>query len=262
MRGPRHQKIFAIFILILFGLIISSLLIGCRGHTTSNQVTENAPASATVVKTTVAPTISLPTETHTPQTPTLIPPTVTATTAPSQPQFATVVPFADWLVYENSFYGYQFRYPPAANIEAEGVLSYPTEEKPEGMSHDAYLNQLQETYPDNICVAITYQSGFITILAPWENGGSYTTPCGTSGIGAEYDLLEKTEMVMVNGELYPSEGIELWSLEQERAVRELYDIDLPDGTKIHYGRSIGISDDEGRKVREILLQIIETFHKN
>lgn len=41
-------------------------------------------------------------------------------------------------MYENAFYGYQFSYPPEANVGIEGVIDFPWDEKPENLSYDAF----------------------------------------------------------------------------------------------------------------------------
>lgn len=187
------------------------------------------------------------------------PPAATLTSSPTS-LYPTVTPLEEWLVYENDFYDYQLSYPPEANINVSGVVNYPLDEKPENISHEAFLEQLRETYPDDICVVITYGTGFVTIRAPLDNGGRYTSHCGTSGIGADYDIVEITEVVSVNGEQFVSEGVELYrAADETRAVRELFYFNLPDGTQIHYGRAIGFPDEGNMK--EVLIQIVSSYRQ-
>ena len=257
---------------ILIVFIVTGLVVGCNGQTISDQivgetslrVTETAisidkPVSSPTI---IAPSESLPLSTPTASATSTQPPSAPATPSTTATSLlATGTPLEEWFVYKNTFYGYQINYPPKANIGIEGVIDYPSDEKPENLSHDAYLDQLKETYPGDICVVITYMTGFVTIRAPLDNGGRYTSHCGTSGIGADYDTVEKTEVVMVNGEPYTAEGVELHrSTDKTRgAVRELFYLYLPDGTQIHYGRAISFPD-EGH-VKEVLMQIISSYHR-
>lgn len=240
-RGQQTIKL-----LLLLSFIFT---IGCQTNETVSEV-------ATVTQA-AAPQISTATDTVPPITAVPIPTNTVAPTPSPTSLFPTIMPLEEWLVYENVFYGYQLSYPPNASVDTSGVLTYPQEDKPAGVSHDDFLVQLQETYPGDICVFIRYMTGFVSILAPMDNGGRYGSPCGTTGVGAEYDIVEKTEEVAINGASYTAEGIELWSPEQNRAVRELMYFHLPDGTQIHYGRAIGFSDEDG--VKEVLLQIMSTF---
>ncbi|GJM41303.1 MAG: hypothetical protein DHS20C20_15850 [Ardenticatenaceae bacterium] len=234
--------------LLLFSFMFS---IGCQTDETMREMMTPTPA-ATQQIIALTPTVSTvtavppPTSTHSP-------------TASPTSLFPTVASIEEWLVYEIAFYGYQLNYPPNANIYISGVQTYSLEDKPAGVSHDDFLAQLQETYPGDICVFIQYTTGFVSILAPMDNGGRYGSPCGTTGVGAEYDIVEKTEEIAINGEMYTAEGVELWSPEQNRPVRELMYLHLSDGTQIHYGRAIGFSDEDG--VKEVLLQIMSTFSK-
>lgn len=265
-----NRKILSFSTLIVF--VMTGLLFSCNRQTISDQIVGETSLKVTetvifIDKPVSSPTIITPSESPPLSTPTA---SATSTQPPSPPAtpsatatslYATVTPLEEWFVYENAFYGYQINYPPKANIGIEGVIDYPSDEKPENLSHDAFLDQLKETYPDDICVVITYMTGFVTIRAPLDNGGRYTSHCGTTGIGADYDIVEKTEMVMVNGELYTSEGVELYRATDETrgAVRELFYIYLPDGTQIHYGRAVGFPD-EG-DVKEVLMQIISSYHQ-
>jgi hypothetical protein len=264
-----NRKILSFSTLIVF--IMTGLLFSCNRQTISEQIVGESSLRVTETAIFIDKPISSPTIIAPSESPPLSTPTASATStqppsAPATPSatatslFTTVTPLEEWLVYENDFYSYQFSYPPEANIGIEGVIDYPSDEKPENLSDDAFLDQLKETYPGDICVVITYMTGFVTIRAPLDNGGRYTSHCGTSGVGADYDVVEKTEVVMVNGEQYTSEGVELYrAADETRVVRELFYIYLPDGTQIHYGRAVGFPD-EG-EVKEVLMQIISSYHR-
>jgi hypothetical protein len=77
-----------------------------------------------------------------------------------------------WLTYHNDFYAYSFSYPPEAEIVTQGVSGFPTEELPEDMTAAEYRRQLEDTYPDNICVSSVLKAGsvhfFGSVGGRWE----------------------------------------------------------------------------------------------
>ena len=204
-------------------------------------------------------------------TPTSAPPE--ATEAPSQPPpppapTDTLVPagaptaIPGWLTYTNAFLGYQFDYPPEAVITAEGVNGYPTEELPAGMTPDQFFAQLEATYPDQLCVDVRLPIGFLTIGAPQDRGGKYSTPCGISGIGA-YTIVNKTETFTVAGQGYSAGGMELYDPQQNDVFKaEIYYLTLGDGTRMNFGGDWlmeGRSHDDFLPYREILLRMMGSY---
>ncbi len=202
-------------------------------------------------------------------TPTAPPP---PTTLPSQPPppaaTETLVPAGaptanpGWLTYTNAFLGYQFDYPPDAVITAEGVTGYPTEELPAGMTPDQFFAQLEATYPDQLCVDVQLPIGFLTIGAPQERGGKYSTPCGVSGIGA-YTIVNKTETVTIAGQAYSAGGMEIYDPQQNNVFKaEIYYLKLGDDTRFNYGGDwlqSGRTHDDYLPYRDILLRMIGSF---
>ena len=204
-------------------------------------------------------------------TPTAAPPP--ATEAPSQPPpppaaTDTLVPagaptaILGWLTYTNAFLGYQFDYPPEAVISAVGVTGYPTEELPAGMTPDQFSAQLEATYPAQLCVDVQLPIGFLTIGAPQERGGKYSTPCGVSGIGA-YTIVNKTEMVTIAGQAYSAGGMEIYDPQQNNVFKaEIYHFKLGDDTRFIYGGDwlqSGRTHDDYLPYREILLRMIGSY---
>ena len=174
-----------------------------------------------------------------------------------------------WLTYRNDFYGYAISYPPEAQITTEGVSGFPTEELPEGMTSTAYRNQLRETYPGDICVSISFSAGSVHILAPQENGGKYASPCPGLGIGA-YDVVEKSETVMINGRSYLADGYRVHDQDEFATFRsEFLSFLLDNGTSITYAAGPEFSpkfdaDYEAAHAdylatKVLLLQIIESY---
>lgn len=166
---------------------------------------------------------------------------------------------ADWLTYQNDFFGYQFSYPAEATITVQGVTGFPTGELPQGITADDYLQQLEASYPDDLCVGVQHQQGFVTFLPPWEKAGKYTDPCGVTGVG-DYDLVEASETIEIDGRVYTATGLKTYERNQEaRWVNEFYTITLSDGSMIHYGSLEGTEADF-QETKEVLRQIVASFH--
>ncbi len=193
--------------------------------------------------------------------------------SPSPTVATTTIPTSEviegWLTYRNDFYGYTISYPPEAQITIEGVSGFPTEELPEGMTAAAYRNQLRETYPNDICVSISFNAGSVYILAPQENGGRYASPCPGLGIG-DYDLVEKSETVMINGRSFQATGYRVHERDEFTTFRsEFLSFLLDDGTSITYAAGPEFSpkfdtDYEAAHAdylttKELLLQIVASY---
>ncbi len=165
----------------------------------------------------------------------------------------------DWLTYQNNFFGYQFSYPAEATITVQGVTGFPTGELPQGMTADDYLQQLEASYPDDLCVGVQHQQGFVTFLPAWEKAGKYTDPCGVTGVG-DYDLVEASETVEIDGRVYTATGLKTYERNEEAHwINEFYTITLGDGSMIHYG-SMGGTEAEFQQTKEVLRQIVTSFH--
>ena len=203
-------------------------------------------------------------------TPTSAPPPTALPSQPPPPPAATdtLVPagaptaIPGWLTYTNAFLGYQFDYPPDAVITALGVTGYPTDELPAGMTPDQFSAFLEQTYPDQLCVDVQLPIGFLTIGAPQERGGKYSTPCGVSGIGS-YTIVNKTETVTVAGQAYSAGGMEIYDPQQNNVFKaEIYHFTLGDGTRFNYGGDwlqLGLTHDDFLPYREMLLRMIGSY---
>jgi hypothetical protein len=178
---------------------------------------------------------------------------------------------ADWPVFINDRYNYQFRYPIEATISLHGPVGFPSEDLPDGMTADQYLDELTKTYTDRLCVGIHYSLGVIYISAP-PNTGVFYTPCGPTGVGSG-EVINKVENVVVGDTLYQASGMEILLEVSDGAggvVRgetldihsEMFYITLEDDTRIFFG-SIPVHDatyeDYQMKTREVLLQILRTY---
>jgi hypothetical protein len=166
-----------------------------------------------------------------------------------------------WLVYHSDFYQYEISYPSEAELKMEGVSGYPTEEKPDDVSSAQYLNQLRRTYPNDICLSIGYQGGFVTVFAPWEEGGKYGDVCPALGIG-DYDLVEKRKTIEIDGTTYTAEGYEVH--DQDAAVSwrgEFFSFQLEDGATITVGGGLDgeITQEAFLPVKKVLKQIVGSY---
>jgi putative hemolysin len=167
-----------------------------------------------------------------------------------------------WLVYVNDVYGYQFSYPPSATITEQGVMGFPTDELPEGMSVDDYIAQLQETYTDKLCVSVCYELGCVNISAPPNLGGKYTH-CGRTG--AAYELTDKSETIVIGGQSYTATGFEeIGPGETLNYHNETLWLRLADGTVIEYGAApneTATYEDYLQTTRDVLLQIVTSYEQ-
>ncbi len=169
----------------------------------------------------------------------------------------------DTAVYVNEDHNYQLQVPEAATVTEEGVMGFPTEELPEGMTAEAYMEQLREQFGDRLCVHIKYGLGYLTISAPVNEGFRYAT-CGRTGVGAG-ELVSKEESVVVGDRTYIAQGFE--SIGQAGCTsldchNETMVVILEDGTRIEYGSqpdSSATYDDYRIKGREMLLRMLASF---
>jgi hypothetical protein len=172
-----------------------------------------------------------------------------------------VDPYEGWSTYINEDYGYQFRYPEEADILETGVMGFPTEELPEGMSIDDYIAQLEEQYGERLCVSLNFSYGYIHFSPPENESFKYAL-CGRTGVGAG-ELVDKSEDVYVAGGFYPAEGFEFIGNDETFPEHdETLVIRLPDGTRIEYG-SLPLQEADYQEylseVKLVLLQILSTY---
>lgn len=245
-------------------LFLNLWLVGCDEPQTSATAPagfSDTPTVTTVPDPSPTPPTSTPATTSTPLPvePTPSPRPTPLPVSPTPAPIPTSDVVAGWLQYENDFYSYRFSYPPEATISTRGVDSFPTGELPEDMSFNEYIAELHRRYPDDICVGVQVIAGFIAIAAPPDQGSQYTGPCGVSGVGA-YDVISKSETILIDGRAYVAEGWE--ARERDEAAtwhNEFFRIDLDDGIRITYGSSAGATQDEYLAAKETLLQILASF---
>jgi len=169
--------------------------------------------------------------------------------------------YEGWATYINEDYSYRFHYPAEADILETGVMGFPTEELPEGMSIDDYVAQLEEQYGERLCVSLNFSSGYIHFSPPENDSFKYAI-CGRTGVGAG-ELIDKSEEVYVAGGFYPAQGFEFIGNDETFPEHdETLVIRLPDGTRIEYG-SLPLQEADYQEylteVKPVLLQILSTY---
>jgi hypothetical protein len=170
----------------------------------------------------------------------------------------------EWLIYENDFFGYRFSYPSSARISKQGVTGFPAEELPENVTTEEYWEQLETTYPADLCVSVQYGSGFVAFVPSDEIGGKYTVPCGVTGVG-DYDMVDVVETVLIDGKPYTASGFRLYERETGGWRGEYYILPFNDRIAIHFGSRDRVgsvhntTQEEFLDVKETLLQILSSF---
>jgi hypothetical protein len=177
-------------------------------------------------------------------------------------------PDQGWLTYENQRYGYRFQYPPTADIEEIGVQGYQLDENglpigglPEGVTLDTYMDFLEKTYGNNLCVGVQYSLGYIYISAA-ENVETRYAMCGRTGVGVA-EIIPMEEEIIIAGMTLTASGMEVKGEGETLDMHnETMVVTLPDGTRIEYGAAPhrdATYEDYMMKSRDMLLQILETF---
>jgi len=170
-------------------------------------------------------------------------------------------PTDSWQTLVNDRYGYEISYPPEAQISFIGPMSFPTEELPEGMSIDQYMESLTKLYTDKLCISIQYGLGYVNISAPENEGFKYAI-CGRTGVGAA-EIIQKSENLEIDGQVYRANGMEVVGAgESLENHNETFVVTLDDGTRIEYGASpnaYATYEDYLMKTRGILMQMVMSY---
>jgi hypothetical protein len=196
-------------------------------------------------------------------------PTASATPIPPTPSptLATVTLIATsstvvgWSAYKNEYFGYEFAYPVDARIRTQGVTGFPTSELPENVTAEAYLQQLEATYPDNLCVSVHYLTSFVTFVPAAEKEGRYTVPCGVTGIG-DYDIIDLSETVIIDGVPYTASGWRLYERGTDTWHGEFYFLETSDTITIHYGSLTSGTHEVYLHAQQDMMQIVTSFRLN
>jgi len=194
-------------------------------------------------------------------TPTATPPTPSPT--PTPVPTSSVVP--GWLTYENEFLGYSFSYPPEGTIGHHGTTEIPPENV---TTRREYLAWEETVTPNNLCVGVSYKTGFVTVGPMDETLSLYASPCGITGIG-DYTIENWEEDITIDGRAYTASGYKLYIWETDQLEEEFYILlDVNDSLRIDFGiHKMGatrsgqpeVSEQEFNEIRETLLQILASF---
>ena len=171
----------------------------------------------------------------------------------------TPLPPAGWVDFINGYYGYVISVPSSAEVSKAEITSIPES------AGSVTLDQLNMTYPPGLCVAINYQSAYITIrVANWL-GGEFGEPCGRTGIGVVHPVWAQEEVVVggisylaTYGRMYESDAPDAKFLE------EYYTIDIGDGAVISFGSAAGGWQDQAAydqylSDKATVLEILRTY---
>ena len=151
-----------------------------------------------------------------------------------QSNTASQNPRADWQFYQDPGGKYTFRFPPTADIIVHGIDGFPTNELPDGMTPDEYMQQLRAQHPDPLCVEVLYALGYFTINSP-ENAERQYTPCGRTGVGAG-ETQAKSQTISIAGKEYTAEGFEfLGGGDSLDSHNETLHVMLENGLRIEFG---------------------------
>lgn len=195
-------------------------------------------------------------------------PTATATPPPATSPTPTLTPTrlptssvkVGWTAYKNDYFGYEFAHPDLVMIRIQGVTGFPSDELPEGMTAEAYLQQLEASYPDNLCVTVRYQVTFVTIVPAPEKEGRYTVPCGVTGVG-DYDVVDVSETIDSNGVSHTANGWRLYERGTDTWRGEFYFLEVSDTITIHYGSLTAGTHEVYRFAEETMREIVRSFRQ-
>jgi len=197
---------------------------------------EPASAGSPIPSSTLPPTV--PTKIAASATPaemdTSTPSPIPAANVVSPTPSPNLTPESEFSIYVNDVFGYRLTIPAQATIMEGGVVTFPDNELPAGMTNEEYENQLRAKYPGKLCVGVRYKLGSILISAP-PNLYSRYAPCATTGIG-DYEVITRTETITVEGRSYAAAGWEFKGQDETLAHHgEFFRVTLTDGTEIEYG---------------------------
>ena len=252
----RHRWQRKAALLVIFGVIVAGAAAGGVVSCGEDEDTAARPAVTVEVTPTVQPSPTA--EGEAPET------AATAEeTAPAEP---TVGPspegedeYAGWLTYTNDVYGYEFRYPPGAEITeaTQGHFSLPTEEFEAGVTFE----EVYDRYTGKVCVTVRYELGYINISAPPNESFRYVI-CGRTS--RAYEGPDREETLLIDGGTYTAGGFEEQGPgETLNYHNEMLVVYLEDGTMIGYGA--GSSDtatfEDYLLIRDVLLTIVQSYRR-
>jgi len=173
----------------------------------------------------------------------------------------TVDEYAGWSTYTNDVYNYEFKYPKDAVISEAKISDFSL--SGEDVKQGITFQEVYDKYTGKICLFLTYQTGYINISAPVNEGFKYVL-CGRTGVGA-CDTKEKSEELVIDGEKYTAEGFEEICQTSNSAPlsshNETMAVTLDDKTRIEYGSSSDPTKTfaDYLKIRDEILKIVQSY---
>ena len=173
----------------------------------------------------------------------------------------TVDEYAGWSTYTNDVYDYEFKYPKDAVISEAKMSDFSL--SGEDVKKGVTFQEVYDKYTGKICLFLTYQTGYINISAPVNEGFKYVL-CGRTGVGA-CDTKEKSEELVIDGEKYTAEGFEEICQTSDSAPlashNETMVVTLDDKTRIEYGSSSDPTKTfaDYLKIRDEILKIVQSY---
>jgi hypothetical protein len=262
----------------IFSLLILAVLLAACDFTTAPPPTSTAiPPTATQTSTptsTPLPPTSTATQTQTStSTPRPTPlqskpsssPAPTHTVVPINTLAVSPTPVPGWTTFTNEFLGYSLNYPVEGEIYKEGANGMDMNEViPPGFTSDEYFHYVLEILPDMLCVMVSVPGASITISAPYDPLGSYSSPCPGMGIGSDYRMEGASETWFMAGKEYKDiQGTKLYLKSTNAFYGEFYVFELQNGFRVVYNggpRDGGMSYDAYLIQRSVAREILATLH--
>ena len=188
----------------------------------------------------------------------ILPSPISPTPTPPLPT-PTPDPYANWLVYKNEVYNYEFRYPPQAVISEvdKDAFGLSPEEAEAGITFEDKYNK----YTGKICITVSYKLGYVQISAPVNKNFAHVL-CGRTG--RAYEGPEREEELVIEGKKYKAKGFEEKGPgETLNFHNETLVVVLDDGTRIEYGSKPDSSATfaDYQSMRKEIVKIVESFKK-
>ncbi len=186
----------------------------------------------------------------------------TLTSIPLQIHATTPTPIPGWRTYHNEYLGYQFNYPSSATIEEDGYIGiYSDNPIPDTFtSSDEYSSYLESILPDNLCVSIEFDGGWITIKPPVDSIGQFMGTCPGMGIGSYSRQEDSVEVFKVDGQSYSIPGRTIYFQDTDSQGTSMYFLYIKNFriTVISEPQK-GMSPEILLKQRDTLKQILSTL---
>jgi hypothetical protein len=188
---------------------------------------------------------------------------VQETAQPIPYQISTLMPspLPGWKTYVNEYLGYQFSYPSSIAIHEQGSISLSDKDIiPTGFTFSEYYSYLDKVLPDNLCVSLESNAGWVTIGPPGESIGRFIEPCPGMGLGPYSRMEDISEDFQVNGRNYALEGKRIYFEGGVPEGNDLFIFYVDGGFRITFSATPqkGVGREVYSEQREILKKVLST----